>query len=75
MVNVGCEHEGPGPLVQPGPLVRPAALSHPPENQAQLRPLALRLSPMVGVVRGGSFRPGRVLGEKGWLVGWMVLTA
>ena len=42
------------PFVQPGAPTSPSALDQPPEYQAQSMPLALRRSPIVGAVCGGS---------------------
>ena len=59
------------PFVHPGALTSPSAFDQPPEYQAQSTPFALRRSPMVGAVWGGSCSPPPC----GWYVGWMVLTA
>ena len=59
----------------PGASTSPSAFDQPPEYHAQSTPLALRRSPIVGAVCGGSLRASAVPGGNGWYGGWIVLTA
>ena len=64
LVAVGAA--GAVPFVQPGAPMSPSAFDQPPEYQAQSTPFALRRSPIVGAVCGGSLRASAVPGWKGW---------
>src|SRR5262249_38681862 len=74
-LTCGSVQTAPLPLVQPEPPTSPLAFDQPPAYHAQSTRLAVRRSPMVGLVSSGRRRGRAVFGANGWFSGWVVLTA